>query len=153
MKMSMVRWTPMSEWRALGKEMDRLFESVWRGDTEDAGLQTVAAWRPGADVRETPEEFLLRLDLPGVNQKDVKVSLYGDTLRVSGERHEDTEEKDVTWHRVERIRGQFERAFRLGSAVAGDKVSATFKDGVLEIRVPKAESARPREIPVRVESK
>jgi HSP20 family protein len=153
MQMSLVRWTPMREWRALENEMNQLFESVWRGAGEAVPAGETGAWRPGADIRETAEEFLVRLDLPGVAQKDVKVSVFGDQLRVSGERRETTEEKDVKWHRVERFHGQFERSFQLGAAVATDKVSATFKDGVLEIRVPKAESARPREIPVRVESK
>lgn len=153
MHMSLVRWTPMREWRTLGEEMDRLFESVWRGGGEAAPGGDTAPWRPGADIRETAEEICLRLDLPGVDMKDVKVSLLGDTLRVSGERREATEAKDVKWHRVERFHGQFERSFRLGTAVAGDKVSATFKDGVLEIRVPKAESDRGREIPVRIEGK
>jgi HSP20 family protein len=153
MNVNLVRWSPMREWRALENEMDRLFETVWRGAGDEAARGEVAPWRPGTDIRETADEIRLRLDLPGVDMKDVKVSLFGDTLRVSGERREATEEKDVKWHRVERFHGQFERAFQLGSAVAADKVSASFKDGVLEIRVPKAESARPREIPVRVEGK
>lgn len=151
MRTSMVRWTPLREWHLLNDEMDRLFENVWRdtGDLEVAGER--GAWRPGADIRETSEDVLIRLDLPGVDKKDVKVSLFGDTLTIKGERREQSEEKDVKWHRVERLHGAFERAFRLGTPVQGDKVSAGFKDGVLEIRVPKAESARPREIPVRVE--
>jgi HSP20 family protein len=153
MQMSLVRCTPTREWRALENEMDRLFESVWRGagDATPAGESGVG--RPGADIRETADEIRLRLDLPGVDRKDVKVSLFGDTLRIAGERREATEEKDVKWHRVERFHGRFERSFRLGAAVAADQVSATFKDGVLDIRVPKAESARPRDIPVRSEGK
>ena len=151
MNLNLVRWTPVREWRALENEMDRLFETVWRGAGEDVERGGAAPWRPGTDIRETAEEIRLRLDLPGVDMKDVKVSLFGDTLRVSGERREAAEEKDVKWHRVERFHGRFERAFQLGAAVAADKVSASFKDGVLEIRVPKAESARPREIPVRIE--
>jgi HSP20 family protein len=153
MQTNLVRWTPMREWRALENEMERLFETVWRGAGEVTPGGEPAPWRPGTDIRETADEICLRLDLPGVDMKDVKVSLFGDTLRVAGERREVSEEKDVKWHRVERFHGQFERSFQLGSAVAGDKVSATFKDGVLEIRVPKAESARPREIPVRIEGK
>jgi HSP20 family protein len=153
MQMNLVRWTPLREWRTLEHEMNQLCENVWRGAGEVAPAGETAAWRPGADIRETAEEFLVRLDLPGVDQKDLKVSLFGDQLRVSGERCESPDEKDVKWHRVERFHGQFERSFRIGAAVAADKVSATFKDGVLEIWVPKAESARPREIPVRVESK
>jgi HSP20 family protein len=76
--------------------------------------------------------------------------VFEDTLTVSGERSESTESKDEKWHHVERYHGAFERRFKLGKAVQGDKVSASYKNGVLEIRVPKAEQAKPREIQVQI---
>ncbi len=147
---SLAPWSPARELRTLEQEMERLFDRMWQGDDDGAALSEGRGWRPGADIRETNEEFYVRIDLPGVDKKDVKVSLFGDALVVKGERREETTQKDVKWHRVERFHGEFERAFRLGTALQADKVSATFKDGVLEIRIPKAESARPREIPVQV---
>jgi HSP20 family protein len=104
------------------------------------------------DVEETPEDFVVRMDLPGVAQKDVKVSLMGDTLTIRGERKHEAEHKEGSWHRVERAYGSFERTFTLGAGVRNDKVKASYKDGVLEVRVPKAEEARLREIEVQVQS-
>ena len=90
----------------------------------------------------------MHADLPGVSQKDVKVSLVGDTLTIRGERRDERSEKSGTVLRVERNSGTFERSFTLGTAVRSDGVKATYRDGVLEIRVPKAEEARLREIEI-----
>ena len=141
----LMRWTPNSDWMGVHDDVNRLFDSLLAGRVE-AGDR----WVPAVDVRETGEEFFVRMDLPGLAIKDVKVSVFEDTLTVSGERRESTEAKDVKWHHVERYHGAFERRFQLGKAVQADKVSATYQDGVLEIRVPKAEQAKPREIQVQI---
>ena len=141
----LVRWTPNGDWMGVHDEVSRLFDSLI---TAAPGSQTT--WRPAVDVRETGDEFFVRMDLPGLESKDVKVSVFEDTLTVSGERRESTESKDEKWHHVERFHGAFERRFQLGKAVQGDKVSASYKNGVLEIRVPKAEQAKPREIQVQI---
>jgi len=140
----LVRWSPNGDWMGVHGEINRLFDSL-AGTTEAA-----PGWVPAVDVRETGDEFFVRMDLPGLDSKDVKVSVFEDTLTVSGERRESTEAQDVKWHHVERYHGAFERRFQLGSAVQGDKVSATYKNGVLEIRVPKAEQAKPREIQIQI---
>ena len=90
----------------------------------------------------------MRADLPGLTQKDVTVSLIGDTLTIRGERKHEKSEKSGTALRIERNLGAFERSFTLGAAVRSDAVKATYRDGVLEIRVPKAEEAKPREIEI-----
>ena len=141
----LVRWTPNGDWMGVHDEVNRLFDSLVGGAPSSTTL-----WQPAVDVRETGEEFFVRMDLPGLEPKDVKVSVFEDTLTVSGERKESTESKDEKWHHVERYHGAFERRFQLGKAVQGDKVSASYKNGVLEIRVPKAEQAKPREIQVQV---
>jgi len=146
--MKITRWTPSRDLVRLQEEMDHLFDSLWRGEGTPDGARS--AWAPAADIRETGEEFFVRVDLPGVDKKGVKVSIIGDTLMIRGERREQVEQKDANWHRVERFHGNFERAFVLGTAVQNDKINASYKDGVLEIRVPKAESVKPREIPVEV---
>jgi HSP20 family protein len=140
----LMRWTPNGDWMGVHDEVSRLFDSLV--GTAAPGTQ----WAPAVDVRETGEEFFVRLDLPGLEAKDVKVSVFEDTLTVSGERRESTESKDMRWHHVERYHGTFERRFQLGKAVQGDKVSATYKNGVLEIRVPKAEQAKPRDIQIQI---
>jgi HSP20 family protein len=106
------------------------------------------AWHPSADVGETEDGFDIRLDLPGIEKGGVKVSVFGDTVTVRGERKVESKEKGENWHRVERSSGVFERSFTLGVALDADKVKASYKDGVLAVRVPKAETARPREIEV-----
>jgi len=146
---NLMRWTPNGDWMEVHGEVGRLFDSLL-GDTATG---TPGRWAPAVDVRETAEEFFVRMDLPGVASKDVKVSVFEDTLTVSGERRESTEAKDVKWHYVERSHGSFERRFQLGKTVQADKVSATYQDGVLEIRVPKAEQAKPREIQVQIASR
>ena len=142
---NLMRWTPNGDWM----EVNALFDSLLGADGANGSPER---WAPAIDVRETAEDFFVRMDLPGLTAKDVKVSLFENTLTVSGERRESTEAKDVKWHRVERYHGAFERRFQLGKKVQADKVSATYQDGVLEIRVPKAEQAKPREIQVQIAS-
>src|SRR5262245_20501905 len=141
----LVRWSPNGDWMGVHADVSRLFDSVLGTATE-----ATSRWAPAVDVRETGEEFFVRMDLPGVESNDVQVSVVEHTLSGTGERRESTEAKDVKWHHVERYHGTFERRFQLGTAVQGDKVSATFKNGVLEIRVPKAEQAKPREIQIQI---
>jgi HSP20 family protein len=127
-------------------EVDRLLGGL----QGRVSTRTDAFFTPPVDIEETPEEFILRADLPGIQQKDVKVSLMGDTLTIRGERKYETNQTEGTVHRVERAYGTFERSFTLGASVRNEKVKATYKDGVLEVRVPKAEEARLKEIEVQV---
>lgn len=147
--MTLIRWNPTRS-RSLAdihEEMDRLFESFVG---PRAGVPNAGLWAPPVDIEETPEAFVLRADLPGVTQKDVKVSLTGDLLTLRGERRHETATTEGTVHRSERTWGAFERSFTLTGPVRADQVKAVVKDGVLEIRVPKAEEARVREIEVQV---
>jgi HSP20 family protein len=147
--MAIIRWTPQPPMRDLvtmHEEMNRLFDSVFGRPGARAAFDFV----PGVDIAETAEAFVMRADLPGVEQKDVKVSLMGDTLTIRGERRQETQDKDGNWLRCERAYGIFERSFTLGAPVQGDQVKASYKDGVLEVRVPKAQEARLREIEVKV---
>jgi HSP20 family protein len=139
----LMRWTSNGDWMGVHDEVNRLFGSLVAGTGP-------TSWSPAVDIRETGEEYLVRMDLPGLDPKDVKVSVFEDTLTVSGERRESTESKDVKWHHVERTHGTFERRFQLGQAVQGDKVSASYKNGVLQLRVPKATPVKPREIQIEV---
>lgn len=149
--MTLIRWSPrLTQPRELGgiqEEVNRLFDQFF--DHVPARANG-AQFAPTVDIEESAEEFIIRADLPGVQQKDVKVSLMGDTLTIRGERKYESNQKDGTVHRVERAYGSFERSFTLGAPVRNDKVKATYRDGVLEIRVPKAEEARLKEIEVQV---
>ncbi len=151
--MAIIRWThspfaPARELFGIQDEVNRLFDgfftrSALRGDV-------APMFTPALDIEETAEAFVVRADLPGVTQKDVKVSLMGDTLTLRGERKQESTKQDGSMHRAERVYGSFERSITLGVPVRNDKVKAQYKDGVLEIHVPKAEEARLREIEVQV---
>ncbi len=146
---SLIRWntSPARDLLGLRDDVDRLFETMFTTPQHRAGER---GYIPAADIEESQDGFVVRLDLPGVTQQDVKVHLLGDTLTVRGERTLDR--KDRTLHRVERQHGTFERTFTLAVPVRPDQVKATFRDGVLEIRIPKAEEAKIREIEVQVGS-
>lgn len=146
--MHLIRWngSPSRDLQDLRHEVDRLFDSVFPAPR---GSQNHGAFVPPVDVEETADAYLIRADLPGVPQKDVKVTLTDDTLTIRGERQHEAKQG---MHRVERRSGSFERSFTLATPVRADGIEAVYRDGVLEVRVPKAEEAKPREIPVRVAS-
>jgi HSP20 family protein len=137
---------------ALQREMNRLFDDVLRGVPRAAA----AAERPAPafpldiDVKETPSEYVLTADLPGIDQQDLDVTLVGDTLTIKGERKAEKTEKGETWQLMERSYGTFYRALTLPFAADAEKVQAGFDKGVLTIRVPKpAETAAAeRKIPI-----
>ena len=149
--MKLMRWsTPYRSGRDLMSvqdEFNRVLEDFF-GPSPHASNDLSSLFAPPADIHETPNEFVLKLDLPGVSPSDVKVSMSGDTLLVRGQRKEEKSENGTTRHRVERIYGSFERTFQLGAPVRADQIKAKYHDGVLEVHVPKAEEARVREIEV-----
>jgi HSP20 family protein len=148
--MQVIRWTPttppMRDLLTMHQEMNRLFD----GACGRSNVRAASDFVPRVEIEETPEQFVLRMDLPGVAQKDVKVHVMGDTLTIRGERRQEGSEKEGNWLRCERSYGAFERSFTLGAPVSADQVKATSKDGVLEVRVPKAEEARVREVEVKI---
>jgi HSP20 family protein len=139
--------TPWTGMTSLRKEMDRLFERfvepVW------SEMPTLGEWEPKLDVTETKDSVIVKAELPGVEQKDIAVSLQDEVLTVKGEKESEKDEKDKQYHRVERSHGAFYRAIRLPVAVEAGKVTATFKDGVVIITLPKAPEAKGTAIPVK----
>ena len=147
--MSLIRWTsrPLSPDQTFRRELDRLFEDVFTSP------RSRSEWAPATmpvDVEETAEAYVFRADLPGMEAKDVKVSLEGDTLTLRGERKREEKTPEGSLHRVERAYGAFERSFTLGLPVRADQVKASYKDGVLEVHVPKADEAKARDIEVQI---
>ena len=152
--MAITRWSPvvLSPMRDLfgtHDELNRLFDNFFLGSHRG---DLAPVFTPAVDIEETAEEFVFKADLPGVSQKDVKVNLMGDTLTIRGERKQESVRTEGGMHRSERTYGAFERSFRLGTPVRSDKVKAQYRDGVLEIHVPKAEEAKLREVEVQVAS-
>jgi len=152
--MTLIRWNPVlptvrRELPTLQEEVNRLFDGFWSGGPARAD---VAAFTPAVDIEESADDFVVRVDLPGISQKDVKVNLMGDTLTIRGERKKENVRKDRNTHRTERTYGTFERTFTFGTPVKNEGIKAQYRDGVLEVVVPKAEEAKVREIEVQVGS-
>ena len=139
--MNIVRYNRSGGLLGISREMDRLLGAC-------ATAPGARAWAPAADVSESDEGFAIRLDMPGFDGDKVKVTVFGDTVTVGGERESVTEEKQQDWHRQERFHGTFERKFNLETQLDSSRVKAIYRDGVLDITVPKAESAKPKEITV-----
>ena len=143
--MTVVRWEPLRELSSLQTEMNRLFNTVFDAPAGDGGLRR---WVPPMDLVETAEHFVLRADLPGLSEDDLKIELEDGVLTVSGERRADHEERQEGFYRVERAFGTFSRSLTLPKGVDGEAVSASFDRGVLEVRIPKPEAAKPRRIEI-----
>jgi len=150
--MTLVRFLPgrSRDLGAFRNEMEQLFDSFFTNRPFYSAPDAESLMAPPVDVEETSEGYVFRADLPGMTEKDVKVSLVGDTLTLRGERKRESETQSGNVHRTERLFGAFERTFTLPAPVRGDQVKASYRNGVLEIRVPKAEEARVREIEVQV---
>jgi HSP20 family protein len=129
--------------------MDRLLERFFG---EPSGAEgPLAKWTPRTDVIEASDSMTITAELPGLEAKDVEISLSGDLLTIKGEKKQEKEEKDEYRHVVERTYGAFSRMVRLPAPVAADKIKATVKNGVLTVTLPKTEEAKPKAIPVAVE--
>ena len=142
---TMERWQPFRNVSELQTEMNRLFDSVFGQPTMAAGERM---WAPVCDVWETKDDVVVAFELPGISEKEVHVSMTGDVLTVRGERRWQEAPKDDTYHRVERVYGKFERTLQVWVPVQADKVKATYRDGVLTVRLPKADEVKPREIKI-----
>ncbi len=145
---TLVRWNPVREVVSFQDEVNRLFGDVLgRRFTGEEGSTLL---QPPVDVEETSDKYLVHIELPGMKLEEIKITIEDNRLVIRGEKTRLEEKKGATYHRVERLFGSFERAFTLTHAVKSDKVDAIYKDGVLEITVPKAEEAKAREIPIKV---
>jgi len=131
-------------------EVNRLFDSVFGRPTAAATGSGLRMWAPVLDMHETTDDLVLNFELPGVSEKDVSLSITGDLLTLKGERRFNNDVKDDSYHHVERAYGKFERSVQLPMAVQAQKVKATYRDGVLEVRLPKAEEVKPKEIKIEI---
>jgi HSP20 family protein len=142
---TLVRWEPFREFAALQNEMSRLVNS-WAG--EGNGSDGTRSWVPSVDVWETDSDVVYAFDLPGIPEDRISVEVEDGTLTVTGERERTEQAGGDRFYRYERRFGSFERAIGLPQGVKEDEIKADCKDGVLEIRVPKPEQAKPRRIQI-----
>jgi len=132
----------------LRDEIDRLFEAPLAEFARNN--QLLSGWTPALDVYEQKENIVVRAELPGMRREEIEVSLHENTLSISGERKHEETHKDHEVYRSERFFGRFQRSVTLPTMVAGDKVKAQYKDGLLTVTLPKAEEAKPKHIDVNV---
>ena len=138
---TLVRWEPFREIAQLQGDMGRLVNGLLNGQST-----TPQSWVPAIDVWETDSEIVYAFDLPGMSEDDISIEVHDDTLTVSGERQRSTEERGDRFYRFERRYGSFARAVGLPAGVDDAKIAASYVNGVLEIKVPKPEEAKPRRI-------
>jgi HSP20 family protein len=147
--MNIVRWDPFRELEGIQARLNRVFgEHVQRGS--DADNFAFSEWAPAVDIEETADEYLVKADLPDVKKENVKVEFEDGVLTVEGERKLDNEEKGKKFHKIERAYGKFVRRFALPTEVDASRLSADFKEGVLNVHLPKSADGKPKAITVKV---
>jgi len=147
--MNLVRWDPFRELEDLSTRLNRVLGAPPRRTGEEEGA-FFADWAPAIDVQETDIEYLMKADLPDVKKDDVKIDIKDRVLTIEGERKQEKEEQGKKFHRIERSYGKFVRRLALPTDVDDQKIAADFKDGVLNVHLPKSASAKPRSISVKV---
>lgn len=148
--MGTVRWDPFHGLVSLQERMNRLFEQTLDRSRGEREGMAAATWAPAVDIYETPDSIVLQAELPGLSKDDIDIQVRDNVLTLKGERRSEKEVKEGNYLRVERAYGGFQRAFTLPAAVQADKIRAVFKDGVLDVSIPKAEEAKPKQIKIEV---
>jgi HSP20 family protein len=147
--MTLVRWDPFRELESMSDRLNRVFARPTLSTSGREAL-TVADWMPTVDISETDSEYLIKAELPEVKKEDVKVTVENGVLTLQGERRQEKEEKGKKYHRVERSYGSFVRSFTLPESVDEGTVKAEYKDGMLNLHLPKTEKVKPKSIDVKV---
>lgn len=140
-------WSPMERLASLRQDMDRLWEATFPG----RGAALTMGWSPALDLYDEPEQLVARVELPGFAKEAIELNYQDGVLTVAGERKPDyAEGKEPDAYRCERVTGRFSRDIQLPVPVQGDKITASFKDGLLTVTLPKSEDAKPHKVEVMV---
>lgn len=148
MAIELERWDPFRNGSDIQGEVNRLFDTFFGRPTAGGNGSSPRRWVPVLDMHETKDDLILSFELPGVSEKEISLSITGDLLTLKGERAFNRDVKDNSYQHVERAYGKFERSVQLPMSVQADKVKATYRDGVLEVRLPKTEEVKPRGIKI-----
>lgn len=143
--MSLIRWNPTRYLGNFDNDIDTYIKDFWNG--EDSYL---TRFTPNVDIQELAEEYQFHAELPGLDKKDVNITVKENMLTISGVKKNKKEDKNDNFHRIESSYGKFQRSFRLSQNVKQNDIKAEFKNGVLDITVPKAEEAKPKEVEITV---
>ena len=152
--MALIRWSPrtwdpFSELSTLQGRMNRLFEETLPSTRKDEDLDR-SVFYPAVDINEGDKAITLKADLPGIKKEDVHIDVNDGVITLRGERKFEKEDKKENYHRIERSYGSFHRSFTLPSTVDIGAIKAKYKDGILEVTLPKTEEAKPKSIPVEI---
>jgi len=147
MAWELTKWEPLRELDTMRNEMDRLWDSFFEGRPK----VRFGEWFPSLDVAETKNDIVVKVELPGMDQKDIDVSLSDGHLVIKGEKKHEKEEKEENYHFIERRYGSFTRSVQLPKEVKRDKISASYKNGILKVVLPKSEEAKKKEVKIQVE--
>ncbi|NIW24858.1 MAG: Hsp20 family protein [Gammaproteobacteria bacterium] len=145
--MNTIRYNPWSLVDRLHRDVDRLFPARLLAEHEDETSE-LGNWRPAVDIKEEENRFLIRADVPGVDASNLEITMDDGALTIHGHRETTAEEERQGWHRTERLSGRFYRRFSLPEAADAESIEADYKDGVLEISIPKQARSLPRRIQV-----
>jgi len=154
--MAIERWRPMgslmrrSPFEALERQMEDMFDRVFRGWPARRLDPDFVGWVPPLDMVDRKNEIVLRADLPGLDRKDIQVSVENGVLTLQGSRQQEKEEKDDDCYAMERWAGAFSRSIALPQGVDPDRIEASFKNGVLEMRIPKTKETKGKKIDIKV---
>ena len=145
MATSVIRWDPFRNLSSLQDQMNRLFESSFRGQSDESALTT---WAPSVDIYETENELVLKADLPEVPEKDIDIHVENNMLTIRGERKFEQKVKQDNYLRVERAYGAFSRSFSLPNTVDTEAIKAEYKNGVLTVFMPKRAESKPKQVKI-----
>jgi len=150
--MTLTKWDAFRDLEELSDRLQRTFGPRQLTLPQNGGRESmkVADWVPSVDVAEDPERYLIKVEIPEVKREDVKVGVQDGVLTIQGERKQEKEEKGKKFHRIERSYGSFMRSFTLPDDVDAAQILAEFHDGILNVTLPKSESAKPKAIEVKV---
>lgn len=148
--MALVRWDPFRELEDVSNRLNQMFARPSTSPSSGKETMIVADWTPSVDISETVTEYQIKAELPDVKKEDVKVTVEDGVLTIQGTRRREHEEKGKKFHRIERSYGSFVRTFSLPDVIEVENVKAEFKDGVLNLHLPKSEKAKPKTIEVKL---
>jgi HSP20 family protein len=155
--MALIPWTTYKDWdpfegmRNMQDRINRLFGETFGGYPATREETYKGAWTPPVDICEDKDNIVVKAELPGMKKDDVLIEIKDNVLTLTGERKHEQETKQENYHRIERVYGKFSRSFTLPDSVKVHKLQANYKDGVLEITLPKAEEAKETAIPINIE--
>jgi len=147
--MAVVKWDPLRDLLSIQDRMNRLFEQTLSRSRAEEGI-AASTWSPAVDIYETPESIVMKAELPSLSREDIEIHIRDNTLTLRGERRFAKEVQQETYLRIERAYGAFQRSFTLPATIQQDKIRAVFRDGVLELTLPKAEEAKPKKVAIEV---